>query len=112
MSFRLTNLFAPLPSGKIDEQILTLLDAPAFRLEHIISHGRPSSPGFWYDQPNSEWIVLMRGCSTLDFGEEGRLELKAGDCLLIPAHSRHRVETVSKDAVWLALHFSYPSHTP
>jgi len=32
--------------------------------------------------------------------------LKSGDFLTIPARARHRVESVSSDAIWLALHFS------
>jgi cupin 2 domain-containing protein len=31
--------------------------------------------------------------------------LKAGDHLRIPAHLRHRVASVSDDALWLAVHF-------
>jgi len=30
--------------------------------------------------------------------------LKAGDWIAIPAHSRHRVESTSADALWLAVH--------
>ncbi len=79
---------------------------PAFRLEHIVSNGHASERGFWYDQPNPEWVLLMQGRAILDFENGEKLELKAGDSFLIPAHSKHRVESVSQDAVWLALHFS------
>lgn len=106
MLLQRTNLFAPLPSDGTQENIIPLLDKPAFRLEQVVSYGQPSPPGFWYDQPQSEWVLLMRGNATLDFERDGTLELRAGDCLLIPAHSRHRVERVSQDAIWLALHFS------
>jgi cupin 2 domain-containing protein len=112
MPYKPSNLFAPLPSlpsERTGEQILPLLKTSAFRLERIVSHGQASAEGFWYDQTQPEWVLLMRGRATLDFGGEGRRELrelKAGDCLLIPAHSKHRVESVSEDAIWLALHFS------
>ena len=92
------------PRGN-EEQFLDLLHADGFRLEHIASHGQPSPPGFWYDQPADEWVVLLRGSAMLRFDSGGVLELKAGDFLTIPAQSRHRVEAVSFDAIWLALHF-------
>jgi cupin 2 domain-containing protein len=37
--------------------------------------------------------------------------LKPGDHLLIPAHCRHRVASVSGDAVWLALHADARLHS-
>ena len=86
------------------EEVLPLLSAPALKLEHLVSHGKPSPPGFWYDQPGDEWVLLLRGRATLAF-EEGSLDLDAGDCLTVPARLRHRVEKVSEDAVWVALHF-------
>lgn len=84
----------------------------ALRLEHLVSHGEASPPGFWYDQPEEEWVALLRGSATLAFADgpesprsETRLELQAGDHLRIPAHRKHRVDRVSRDAVWIALHF-------
>ena len=38
------------------------------------------------------------------------MPLKAGDFLLIPANTRFRVESVSADAVWLALHTDSQLH--
>ncbi len=89
------------------ERFLPLLESPAFRLERIVSYGHATPPGQWYDQDRPEWVLLARGRAVLlfDGGCEGRLELAAGDHLLIPARARHRVEAVSEDAVWLALHF-------
>jgi cupin 2 domain-containing protein len=91
------------------EEVTDLLKNPSFRLEHIVSHGHASPSGFWYDEPQEEWVVLIRGTATLVFaaGDSviGSLDLVAGDSLTIPAHQRHRVETVSDDAVWIALHF-------
>jgi cupin 2 domain-containing protein len=110
MTVQRINLFTPsLPSDGNTEQIFSLLETLSFRLEHIVSHGSASAEGFWYDEPTSEWVLLLRGQATLDFGEAGELDLQAGDGLLIPAHSRHRVAHVSEDARWLALHFSEAS---
>ena len=109
MRLRPINLFAPLPAEETAvERFIPLLQGAAFRLEHIVSHGQASGPGFWYDQPEDEWVVLLRGSATLVFDPEDKLALTAGDALLIPARMRHRVAETSPDAVWLALHAEAP----
>jgi cupin 2 domain-containing protein len=85
------------------ETVTDIATGSSFRLEHIVSHGMSSASGFWYDQDRPEWVLLMQGQSVLEF-EEGSLELKAGDSLLIPAGMRHRVASASADAIWVALH--------
>lgn len=104
---RRLNLFAPLSAElRGEERFFPLLEGGAFRLEHIVSHGCASEPGFWYDQADDEWVALLRGRATLVFDQpEETLELVAGDAVLIPAHRRHRVAATSDDAVWLAVHF-------
>lgn len=87
-----------------EEQFHELVSSGAARLEHIVSHGQASEPGFWYDQESDEWVVLIQGSACLEF-TAGEVFLQAGDCLTIPAHMKHRVSSVSQDAVWLALHF-------
>jgi len=99
-----SNLF-PAPAGHGEEDILPLLQTPSLRLEHIVSKGQVSPRGFWYDQMDPEWVVLLRGSASLEFEEAGMLELRAGDSLTIPARLKHRVAAVSEDALWLALHF-------
>ena len=101
---KVTNLF-PTPSGHGEEDMTPLLQTSHLNLEHIVSRGQVSPRGFWYDQMDPEWVLLMRGTATLDFGAAGMLDLNAGDSLTIPAHAKHRVEKVSEDAVWVALHF-------
>jgi cupin 2 domain-containing protein len=101
---KVTNLF-PTPSGRGEEDTIALLQTPSLNLEHIVSRGQVSARGFWYDQMDPEWVLLLRGTATLDFGGAGMLDLQAGDSLTIPAHAKHRVDKVSEDALWLALHF-------
>jgi cupin 2 domain-containing protein len=101
---RVTNLL-PAPSGHGEEKISVQLQMPHLRLEHIVSRGQASPRGFWYNQMDPEWVALLRGTATLDFGEDGFLDLNAGDSLTIPAHQKHRVEKVSEDAAWVAVHF-------
>jgi cupin 2 domain-containing protein len=99
------NLLRGAPGPGDGEQIKQLLATDAVRIEQIVSHGHPSPAGFWYDQPEPEWVVLVQGSATLLIAGEESVALRAGDSLLIPARLRHRVEHVSEDAVWLAVHF-------
>ncbi len=98
------NLLPSSPGSK--EEFHQLLEGGSFRLEQIISHGECSPPGFWYDQDQEEWVALLRGEAILGYDDGTQQSLRPGDAVLIPAHRRHRVERVSGDAVWLALHFS------
>lgn len=92
------------PAGET-ETFRTLLDLPGMRVEQIVPNGQTSAEGFWYDQKEPEWVMLVRGEAVLRFEPGGDVSLKSGDFLLIPANARQRVESVSADAVWLALHF-------
>ena len=99
----LKSLFSTADGGR-GEIVSPLLEGDRFRVEQIDSFGAASEPGFWYDQEQPEWVVLVRGTATLEF-EEGSLELEGGDYLLIPERRRHRVARTSEDSVWLAIHF-------
>ena len=88
------------------ESTSVLLEAPGLRLERIHSCSACSPEGFWYDQPEHEWVLLLQGSARLLFADEATpRDLSRGDALLIPAHRRHRV--VASDpapgTVWLAL---------
>jgi len=101
------NLFARLPHAAPDEDIAALLTTPNVRIERIVSAGQASPPGFWYDQGESEWVLLLTGGAGLRFDRETDVrELRPGDYLHIPAHARHRVEWThpSEPTVWLAVH--------
>jgi cupin 2 domain-containing protein len=102
---RVTNIFQIGQDGAVGERVIRLLDSPAFKLEQIVSNGEASAKDFWYDQPESEWVLLVHGKAALRFAGEKLLELGAGDSLLIPARSKHRVDSCSQDALWLALYF-------
>ncbi|MFO1073678.1 MAG: cupin domain-containing protein [Geminicoccaceae bacterium] len=102
------NLLADLPATALPEEELTLLlAAPGLRLERIVSTGQASPPGFWYDQPQAEWVLLLAGAAGLLIeGEPAPRRLVPGDHLLIPAHVRHRVAWTDPvlPTVWLAAH--------
>jgi cupin 2 domain-containing protein len=88
-----------------EESFATLLAGRDFELEEIVSRGAASPEGFWYDQGRDEWVLLAKGEAKLRFEDERLIDLKAGDHVMIPAGTRHRVEATSADAVWVALHF-------
>ena len=102
-----TNLFTQLRPRAPDEQIDVLFEAPDVRLERIVSMAHATPFGEWYDQDGDEWVALLSGSAALRFEDEATpRELRSGDCLLIAAHRRHRVEWTAahEPTIWLALH--------
>jgi cupin 2 domain-containing protein len=103
------NLFADIKYPIQEEICETILDNSNFRLERIISTGQSTPEGTWYDQDTDEWVIMLSGVAGLLFKGDSEVKaLKAGDYLLIPAHTVHRVEwTDSREkTIWLAIHFS------
>ena len=105
--YRQGNLLAPPARAADAELVEVLVQGAGARIERIVSTGQASPPGFWYDQPDDEFVVLLVGAAVLRF-EEGdcRLDLGPGDWVEIPARVRHRVESTQADppTVWLAVH--------
>jgi cupin 2 domain-containing protein len=102
------NLFADLPSATRAEQVTPLLVAPHIAIERIVSHGQASPPDFWYDQPRSEWVLVLSGAAGLLIeGEAEPRTLSAGDYVHIPARTRHRIAWTDggKPTLWLAVHY-------
>jgi cupin 2 domain-containing protein len=101
------NLFRDIPDPTGDEQVDTLLAQPGLRIERIVSTGQASPPGFWYDQPQDEWVAVLRGAAGVVVEGEVERRLDPGDVLFLPARTRHRVAWTAPDepTVWLAVHF-------
>jgi cupin 2 domain-containing protein len=102
------NLFAGIPSDLPEEAFLTLLAATGLRIERVVSHGHASPDGFWYDQDEHEWVIVLRGAASLRFeGDPQAVPMRVGDTIQIAAHRRHRVEWTTPDepTVWLAVHY-------
>ena len=102
------NIFANIPDQMPEELFQTLAESSGLKIERIISHGHSSPEGFWYDQDQHEWVLLLQGSATLRFQDsEQPLTLKPGDYITIPAHQKHRVESTDPDTptVWLAIHY-------
>lgn len=92
------------PAG--EERMDVLLEGPGLRLERIHSCAHSTALGRWYDQPETEWVLLLRGSARLRFEDEAEArDLAAGDSLLITPRRRHRVVATDPDpgTLWLAL---------
>ncbi len=100
------NLLGGLPAARDGEVGQLLLAAEGVRLERIVSHGQASPPGFWYDQDDAEWVMVVTGAARLAIeGQADDLTLGPGDAVYLPAHCRHRVSWTdpAQPTVWLAL---------
>ena len=106
------NVLDDLPDARAGEVTETLLAAPEMRIERIVSLGQASPPGFWYDQEEAEWVLLLAGAARLRFADEKQDRvLGPGDSVHIAPHRRHRVEWTDPAAptIWLAVfHSPFP----
>lgn len=95
--------------GELPRQEITnlLLENESVRIEQIISAGQMSPDGFWYDQSEQEWVLLLQGTARLEFADGNIKQLEVGEHLLIPAHVRHRVAYTSKQppCIWLCVFY-------
>ncbi len=102
------NLYSAVPDSLPDEIMETLVSSEKVRIERIISDGHRSPEGFWYDQAESEFVLLLEGSAGLKFeGEEELHVLRRGDWIDIPVHVRHRVEWTDPEekTIWLAVFY-------
>jgi cupin 2 domain-containing protein len=100
------NIFDDPPQHLPKEVVQTLIRADDVRIERIISHGHASPSDFWYDQPQHEWVIVLKGAARLQF-EDRMVEMKPGDFVNIPAFKKHRVDWTTPDepTVWLGVRY-------
>ena len=81
------------------------------QIERIVSTGKTTNSGQWYNQELDEWVILLQGEAELCYADYTKIKLKAGDYLLIPAHIKHRVEytSIETPCIWLAVHGQFAS---
>lgn len=99
------NLFENIPEHAPEELVTELLSAENVRIERIVSFGQASADGFWYDQPEHEWVILLEGTATIRFEDGTVIDLMPGEFLNIPVGCRHRVEKTAQgyQTIWLAV---------
>ncbi len=100
------NLLSDLPQNLPEELSTVLQQGHGVRIERIVSTGHKSPEGFWYDQPENEWVMVLQGSARLQF-KDRVVEMMPGDSINIPAHQKHRVEWTTPDepTVWLAVFY-------
>lgn len=102
------NLFTDIPENLRDELVETILQTSSFRIERIVSRGQRSQDGFWYDQDEDEWIILLKGSAVLRFEDQPEnIIMTPGNYINIEKHRRHRVEWTDpeQETIWLAIHY-------
>ncbi len=102
------NIYSDIPERVPEEIFETLGESGEVRVERIISDSHASPEGFWYDQDQSEFVLLLKGSAGMRFeGEDEIVLLRPGDWVDIPAHVRHRVEWTDSEqkTVWLAVSY-------
>jgi len=105
----LKNLFVDIPQNLKDELIETILHTSSFRIERIASRGHSSPEGFWYDQDEHEWVILIKGSAILRFEDQSEsIRMNPGNFINIEKHRRHRVEWTDPDqeTIWFAVLYS------
>lgn len=106
MQMKPKNLFNEIPVDLPEELCTTLVQADRLRIERIVSRGHASPPGFWYDQDEDEWVLVLSGGAVVEFDGGKTVQLEPGSYLNIPAHAKHRVVSTSRTeaTIWLAIH--------
>lgn len=101
------NLLRGLPASLPEELFTTLAEARGVRIERIVSTGQSSPEGFWCDQAQAEFVLLLEGAAGLEMQGEAVRALAPGDWVVIPPHAKHRVAWTEREraTVWLAVHF-------
>ena len=92
----MNNLFSPLPTNLPEELTEVLAESNSICIERIVSHSHTSPEGFWCDQDENEWVVVLKGrAKPLLEGDDKPLEMGPGD----PADRRLLVFTEFKDTL-------------
>ena len=98
------NIFDDIELDKDNEIFETIFQNNIIKIERIVSCGQTSPVGFWYNQNENEFVILLSGEAKIEF-KTYTITLKKGDYLLIPKHVKHRVSFTSLDkpTIWLAI---------
>lgn len=103
----INNFFSDIPQNLPEELFETIVQSDNVTIERIVSDGHTSPQGFWYDQDQNEFVIVLKGNAVLEFEDGTTQEMNEGDYQVIPAHKKHRVSYTdnSVQTIWLAAHF-------
>ncbi len=101
------NLFNSISIKSSKEQFTDLLKGSRFKITKIVSNGFKSPENNWMSEPSDEWVILLKGRAKLEIEGGNIISLIAGDYILIPANTKHKLLYTSKKpfCYWLAIHF-------
>ncbi len=101
------SIYDYLPIDQTGEAFSTILEKGGLKVERIISTGQSSPAGFWYDQEQAEWVIVLEGRGVVEFEDGQKADLQKGDYLYIAPRRRHRVTFTAPECptLWLAVHF-------
>jgi cupin 2 domain-containing protein len=101
------NIFANIPQELTTEVFENIVKNEAVQIERIVSKGHTSPASGWYEQQQSEWVILLKGQAMLLFENKSTVYLKPGDYIEIPALQKHKVSWTEPDCetIWLAVHY-------
>ena len=85
----------------VGEEFRELVRVQNVVIEEIVSSAMPDSHE--YRQPHDEWVVVLAGAARLDI-DGTEVKLAAGEWVLIPALTPHRVVNAEASTRWLAVH--------
>lgn len=102
------NIF-DLPQFSLTHELTTVLaENKNVRIERIIGSVSTGQVSDWYDQEESEFVILLEGDAKIEFENDRIVGLSRGDTLLIKPHEKHRVCYTSNEpiCVWLCVFFT------
>jgi len=94
-----------LPELPLPEELTTILaESRAVRIVRIVSTGQISG---WYDQTETEFVVLLEGNATIEFENDRSVTMTKGDTIIIKPHELHRVSFTSTEppCIWLCVFY-------
>jgi cupin 2 domain-containing protein len=104
MPVTVNNIFMDKAGTGNGEHFFTLFENAAAKIERIVSRSHSSPEGFWYDQAEDEWVIVLRGSAALEFQADEIVAMNEGDYVLIPRGVRHRVAWTGAGTIWLSVH--------
>ena len=101
------NLFSEIPAILPEELVDVLITHSHIRLERIVSKGHASPEGFWYDQAEHEWVLVVQGEALLLLeGAAEPIRMKQG--MLLNAIKQRRRLHSNRIRIFITVH----NHSP
>jgi|SRR3990172_9807156 len=101
---KIENIFADAPKNIDGEFVKRVSLSKDITVEGIIS-SESNVRSEIYDQNEWEFVVLLEGYAKLEFEDGNQVEMRKGDYIHIPPHSKHRILKTDKDTKWLCMFY-------